>query len=73
MKRAEKAPQPKPKPNAGPNAPVAGQGQRLSSSETRFKTLNSKPNPGSLGTCDRCRRLDKQGKLVEALRAGTLP
>jgi hypothetical protein len=44
MKLAEKAPQPKPKPNAGPTVPSTGQGQRLSSSETRFKTLNSKQN-----------------------------
>jgi hypothetical protein len=42
MKLAAKAPAPKPKPQAGPSAPAAGQGQRLSSSEARFKALNSK-------------------------------
>lgn len=44
MKLAAKAPAPKPKPQAGPSAPAAGQGQRLSSSEARFKALNSKPS-----------------------------
>lgn len=33
---------PKPKVNAGPNAPAAGQGQAPSSTEARFKKLNSK-------------------------------
>ena len=42
MKLAKTAPQPKPKLPAGPNAPVAGQGQRLSSSEARLKTLSAK-------------------------------
>ena len=42
MKLAQKAPAPKPKLQAGPSAPAAGQGQRLSSSEARFKTLSSK-------------------------------
>lgn len=44
MKLAQKAPAPKPKLQAGPSAPAAGQGQRLSSSEARFKTLSSKPS-----------------------------
>lgn len=44
MKLAAKAPAPKPKPQAGPSAPATGQGQRLSSSEARFKALNSKPS-----------------------------
>jgi hypothetical protein len=44
MKLAKTAPPPKPRPQAGPNAPVAGQGQRLSSSEARLKTLSSKPS-----------------------------
>ena len=44
MKLAGKAPAPKPKPQAGPSAPATGQGQRLSSSEARFKQLNSKPS-----------------------------
>jgi len=44
MKLAGKAPAPKPKLQAGPNAPATGQGQRLSSSEARFKQLNSKPS-----------------------------
>jgi hypothetical protein len=44
MKLAQKAPAPKPKPQAGPSAPATGQGERLSSSEARFKALNSKPS-----------------------------
>lgn len=39
---AKKAPPPQPKAKAGPSAPVAGQGQTLSSSEARLKTLSSK-------------------------------
>lgn len=42
MKLAKTAPQPKPKTPAGPSAPATGQGQRLSSSETRLKALSSK-------------------------------
>lgn len=42
MKLAATAPAPKPKPQAGPSAPATGQGQRLSSSEARFKALNTK-------------------------------
>ena len=34
----------------------------------REHALNAHPNPGSLGTCQRCRRLDHEGKLVEVLR-----
>jgi hypothetical protein len=44
MKLAQNAPSLKPKLQAGPSAPAAGQGQRLSSSEARFKTLSSKPS-----------------------------
>jgi hypothetical protein len=47
MRLAQKAPAPKPKLQAGPSAPATGQGQRLSSSEARFKTLNSKPSISS--------------------------
>ena len=47
MKLAAKAPAPKPKQQAGPNAPASGQGERLSSSETRFRTLNSKKSLSS--------------------------
>ena len=42
MKLAKTAPQPKPRPQAGHSAPATGQGQRLSSSETRLKALSSK-------------------------------
>jgi hypothetical protein len=42
MQLAQKAPAPKPKLQAGPSAPATGQGERLSSSEARFKALNSK-------------------------------
>lgn len=42
IKLAKTAPPPKPKPQAGPSAPATGQGQRLSSSEARLKTLSTK-------------------------------
>lgn len=42
VKLAKTAPPPKPKPPAGPSAPATGQGQRLSSSEARLKTLSTK-------------------------------
>lgn len=42
VKLAKTAPPPKPRPPAGPSAPATGQGQRLSSSETRLKTLSTK-------------------------------
>jgi hypothetical protein len=44
MALLNKAPPPKPKPQAGPSAPATGQGQRLSSSEARLKTLSTKPS-----------------------------
>lgn len=47
MSLAAKAPSPKPKPQAGPSAPATGQGERLSSSEARFKALNSKQSISS--------------------------
>lgn len=60
MKLAQKAPAPKPKPPAGPSAPATGQGQRLSSSEARFKSLNSKQ---SLSAAEHSELMQLKAKL----------